>query len=91
MLSPWPIRLPLWKGASDTFDPVWSLWYSSLVKEVNGPEPLVYASLPRDPRVGDFAIVSDSNTAVWGAVIAGLGVNQVLAWFNGVAWTVVAK
>jgi hypothetical protein len=91
VLSPWPIRLPLWPGASDTFAPVWSVWLSNLVKEVNGPEPVVFASLPLTPRVGDLALVSDSNTAVWGAVIAGLGANQVLAWFNGVAWTVVGK
>jgi hypothetical protein len=41
--------------------------------------------------IGALASVSDSNTVVWGANIAGGGANQVLGYCNGTAWTVAAK
>lgn len=41
--------------------------------------------------IGAMASISDSNTAVWGANIAGGGANQVLGYCNGTAWTVMAK
>jgi len=34
-LSPWPIRLPMWVGASQTLTPNWAQWYSNLVLRVN--------------------------------------------------------
>lgn len=40
---------------------------------------------------GAMACVSDSNTAVWGATIAGGGANNVLAFCNGTNWTVFGK
>lgn len=49
-----------------------------------------FATLPT-ARVGMTAYVSDSNTVVWGATIAGGGANKVLAFYNGTVWTVVAK
>lgn len=91
MLGPWPIHQPLWPGASDTMSPVWSRWLSSLVVEVNGADPVTFAKLPVNPTLGARAIVSDSTTNVWGAVIAGGGANQVLAFFNGASWTVLGK
>lgn len=50
---------------------------------------VAYASLPASPVMGDLYVVTDSNTATWGATIAGGGANVVLAWFNGTNWTVV--
>lgn len=50
-----------------------------------------YNNLPMDPTEGQLQAVSDSTTAVWGAVIAGGGANHVLAFFNGTAWTVAGK
>jgi len=50
-----------------------------------------FASLPGSPTVGQLANVSDSNTNVWGATIAGTGGNHVLARWNGSNWTVVGK
>lgn len=52
---------------------------------------VAFASLPAAPIVGMLAYVSDSNTATWGATIAGSGSNNVLAFYNGSAWTVVGK
>lgn len=40
---------------------------------------------------GQAAVVTDSNTAVWGAVIAAGGANNVLAFCNGANWTVAGK
>lgn len=48
-----------------------------------------FAQLPGTPIAGTLATVSDSNTATWGATIAGGGANNVLARYNGTNWTVV--
>lgn len=55
--------------------------------------PVPFSMLPAaSPTLeGVTRPVSDSNTAVWGAVIAGGGSNHVLAYCNGTAWTVCAK
>lgn len=49
---------------------------------------VAFASLPASPVVGMLACVNNSNTAVWGATIAGGGANKVLAFYNGTNWTV---
>lgn len=49
---------------------------------------VVFASLPATPVAGMVAYVTDSNTATWGATIAGSSNNKVLAWYNGTNWTV---
>jgi len=52
----------------------------------------IFSALPGCSTVpGSLARVSDSNTAVWGAGIAGGGANHVLAFCNGSSWTVMAK
>lgn len=50
---------------------------------------VAYASLPSGVPTGAIANVSDSNTATWGATVAGGGANHVLARYNGTNWTVV--
>lgn len=55
--------------------------------DVMNLEPVAFASLPTGSE-GDLASVTDSNTATWGATIAGGGANNVLAYFNGTNWTV---
>ena len=40
---------------------------------------------------GGITVVTDSNTAIWGATIAGGGANRVLAYCNGTNWTVAGK
>jgi hypothetical protein len=50
-----------------------------------------FSGLPAPAIEGMFAGVNDSNTATWGATIAGGGSNHVLAYFNGTVWTVSAK
>ncbi len=53
-------------------------------------DPVKFAALPSPVgRVGNIVAVSDSNTAVWGATVAGGGGNVVLAWSNGSAWTII--
>jgi hypothetical protein len=52
---------------------------------------VAFASLPVSPVEGMLVGVSDSNTATWGATIAGGGANHVLAYYNGTNWTVAAK
>jgi hypothetical protein len=46
-----------------------------------------YADLPT-PVSGMIVRVTDSNTATWGATVAGGGANNILAWYNGANWTV---
>lgn len=50
-------------------------------------QPVAFTGLPTGAE-GDLACVTDSNTATWGATIAGGGANNVLAYFNGTNWTV---
>lgn len=52
---------------------------------------VAFASLPASPVEGMLVGVTDSNTATWGATIAGSGSNHVLAYFNGTVWTVAGK
>lgn len=49
-----------------------------------------YANRPASPTEGDWAIITDSSTATWGATVSGGGANRVLARYNGTNWTVVA-
>lgn len=52
--------------------------------------PVKFAALPAAASsLGMVRAVSDSNTIVWGATIAGGGTNKVLAWSNGAHWTVI--
>lgn len=60
-------------------------------KGIIAQTPIAYASLPGTPSIGMLMSISDSTTAVWGAVVAGGGANGVLARYNGVNWTVVGK
>ena len=53
--------------------------------------PVAFASLPAAPAEGMIASVNNSNTATWGATIAGGGANKVLAYYNGTNWTVAGK
>lgn len=53
--------------------------------------PMAYASLPGSPAAGMLATVNDSDTDVWGAAISGDSNKVVLAFFNGIKWTVMAK
>jgi hypothetical protein len=50
-----------------------------------------FASLPSAPTKGEKVTVSDSNTATWGATVAGGGSNVIEARFNGSVWTVEGK
>ena len=52
------------------------------------PGSFAFASLPT-AATGMMATVTDSNTATWGATIAGGGANNVQARYNGANWTVV--
>lgn len=52
---------------------------------------VAFASLPAAPAAGMLAYVNNSNTATWGATIAGGGANAVLAFYNGANWTVAGK
>ena len=50
-----------------------------------------YATLP-PARLGMQAIIGDSTVNTWGTTITtGGGTDQVLAWYNGVNWTVMGK
>lgn len=48
-----------------------------------------FATLPTGIPTGSEVNISDSNTATWGATIAGGGANNVKARYNGSNWTVV--
>lgn len=69
-------------GDGTTFKGLRSQYYRS--------EPVTVANLPSSPVEGMLVAVTDSNTATWGATIAGGGSNHVLAYYNGTNWTVAA-
>lgn len=52
---------------------------------------ILFANLPASPTAGMVRTITDSNTIVWGATIAGGGANTVLAFYDGTNWTVFAK
>lgn len=62
-------------------------WYGGRVDLT----PVAYASLPASPTEGMLAVVTDSDTATWGATIGGGSTNNVLAFYNGTNWTVAGK
>lgn len=53
--------------------------------------PQAFTSLPGTPREGMMAWVNDSNTATWGATVAGGGANKALVVYNGTNWTCAGK
>jgi hypothetical protein len=60
-------------------------------RETRTQQPVsTFANRPSAPEEGDWAIITDSNTATWGATVAAGGANRVLARYNGTNWTVVA-
>jgi hypothetical protein len=79
-------------GVARLVDPIWALWFSKLVNELNARvTPILVTELPAVPTEGMVRPVTDSMTAVWGATITGGGALHVLAFYNGTAWTVAAK
>jgi hypothetical protein len=52
---------------------------------------VTYANRPATPVEGMVCAFSDSNTATWGATIAGSSTNHVLGYYNGTNWTVIGK
>lgn len=54
-------------------------------------ESSTFANRNTQVEAGSIAAFTDSNTAVWGATIAGGGANYVLAVYNGANWTVIGK
>ena len=78
----------------------WPAWLREIARSINllsgwVNRPVLsgtlFAALPVAPEAGSLAYITDSNTAVGGAVIAGGGINKVLAWHNGTAWKVIAN
>lgn len=60
------------------------------MKSIRG-KAVTFSSLPGTPVEGMLVAVTDSTTAVWGAIITGSGANHVLAYYNGTNWTVAGK
>lgn len=54
-------------------------------------DAITFSQLPESPTVGNMAVITDSDTDVWGDSISGGGANTVLAFYNGSTWTVVGK
>ncbi len=51
-----------------------------------------FATLPSPATVGMYAVVTNSSTVVWGAIIAAASPgSKVLAFYNGTNWTVLGK
>lgn len=69
--------------------------FGSIFGNLHIPVPVTFATLPTCTGAGTVggavAVVNDSNTNTWGAVIAGSGAFIVLAFCDGVAWSVAGK
>lgn len=68
---------------------------TGLVKAIGGVEAksvravaVTFANLPTPPAEGMMCGVTDSNTATFGAIIAGGGTNHILGYYNGTNWVV---
>lgn len=57
----------------------------------NPANALAFADLPASPVEGMEFDINNSNTATWGATIAGGGANHVKGRYNGTVWTVMGK
>jgi len=53
-----------------------------------GTNQLTFATLPASPVRGTRAFVTDSNTATFGATVAGGGANAIPCFYNGTNWLV---
>ena len=78
MLRPNATLLDLVLGDQSTFGDI----RSRLVATV----PLTVATLPAAPVAGSRAFVTDANSAVFNAAVAGGGANKVPVIFDGAAW-----
>jgi hypothetical protein len=67
----------------------WRLYLTQL--QASGGTVIPFRSLPTNPQVGALATISDSTTAAWGGAVVGGGGNTVLAWWNGVNWSVIGS
>jgi hypothetical protein len=92
-LTPFPAQVPWsdtnpWKGLpSQTFKQ-----YLSAIDAQVRKIPVTFSQLPAAVgNLGMTFVVTDSNTNVWGAAVAGGGANTVLVWSNGTNWTVIGK
>ena len=52
--------------------------------------PVTFANRMNPAQEGALQPFTDSNTATWGATIAGGGTNHVLGYYDGSNWTVAA-
>jgi hypothetical protein len=80
-------------SATLTYDTNTGLHYSNAsgALSIIAPKPASSLPLCDANMVGALQTVFDSNTATWGARVAGGGANRVLAYCDGTNWTVVAK
>lgn len=58
---------------------------------ISGYSPVTFANVPATPFHGMMVPITDSNTVVWGAAIAGGAANKVMGYYNGAAWNVMGK
>ncbi len=71
--------------SSDTTSPG-VLTYAGLPRAIAG---VAFAGLTGSPALGMMAVVTNSTTNTFGAIVAGGGGNTVLCWYNGSNWTVI--
>lgn len=60
----------------------------AIAGDVTHGNGVTFAQLPSAPTKGTRVLVTDSNTATWGATAAGGGSNAVVLRFNGTVWKV---
>lgn len=69
-------------------------WWGTCITSDNPALVYTFAGLPSGspaPLEGETYDISDSNTATWGATVAGGGSNHVSVRYNGTNWTVTGK
>jgi hypothetical protein len=95
MLAPPPTKTQTTDPKTRLIDVIWSRWFTQAQALINQTTaalgPVAFADLPAAPVEGQLVVITNSTTAVWGAVIAAPGGNRVLGYFNGTNWTVAAK
>ena len=87
VVGPWDQVRDVIKTNFETIETVFNQY---IVATANALNEVAAVNLPKLPKVGQTANVSDATVNTWGAIVnAGNGTNHVQVRWNGVNWTVV--
>lgn len=78
-----------WPGNSAGTIDTLSVFLGDPIAQLSVPAVVAFADLPTSPTTGELLNISNANVNTWGTSVTGTGAFNVLARYNGAAWTVV--